>query len=251
MTLPKISVILIAVGLCAFVAFPLLGMKKKVPESSTEIEVKGDREGHVVVTDAKTGEEIRTFTMNKGVVRETHILEGGRVVAAAQKDFTVFWDVKTGKEIRRFNERIYKFSHDGKKFVTFQAKVEGNLVIYSNPDFTKQFTLKGIENWGPRLVLFSPNDRFLLVRFYSFCPLADDLYLNFAHSKYSTGLHLYDLEFGSIIKEFEEGHYDIKGSGEFSSDSKYYYMRITDPSRGIIFDGHRRFNLETNTWESY
>jgi WD40 repeat protein len=81
--------------------------------------VSGSREGQVTVTDTISGETIHTFEIDSGVVvRETFILEGGKTVAASQKDHAVFWDLTTGEEIRRFLQIIYGFYRNKIKFFT-------------------------------------------------------------------------------------------------------------------------------------
>jgi len=90
---------------------------------SSRYSVSGSRQGQVTVKDAATGEVIRTFQMDDGVVvRETFLLDGGKTVAASQKDHTIFWDLTTGKKNRRFPQRIYGFSPDEKIFLLMKIK---------------------------------------------------------------------------------------------------------------------------------
>ncbi len=100
--------------------------KEKTP-SASPYSVSGSREGQVTVKDATTGEVFRTFEMDSGVVvRETFLLDGGKTVAASQKDHTIFWDLTTGKKNRRFPQRIYGFSPDEKTFFTYEKKTRNS-----------------------------------------------------------------------------------------------------------------------------
>jgi hypothetical protein len=48
----------------------------------------------------------------------------------------VFWDLATGREIHRFPERIYGFSHDETKFFTCELP-QGIIFLHGYPNFTK------------------------------------------------------------------------------------------------------------------
>lgn len=70
--------------------------------STSRYSVSGSRNGLVTVKEPIFSEVIRTFQMDTGVVvRETFLLDGGKTVAASQKDHTVFWNLETGREISR------------------------------------------------------------------------------------------------------------------------------------------------------
>ncbi|MEG3859109.1 WD40 repeat domain-containing protein, partial [Microcoleus sp. herbarium12] len=137
--------------------------------------VSGSRQGEVTVKDVTTGEVIRTFQMDSEVVvRETFLLDGGQTVAASQKDHAVFWDLTTGEEIHRFPQRIYGFTRDESKFFTFE--VPGSKVcLYSYPDLT--FVCQLSDNTsGPQSFRFSPDERFLVIRFMTGFPSTDKNY---------------------------------------------------------------------------
>ena len=91
-------------------------------DKANRYSVSGSRSGTVTVTETVSGKVVRTFQMDSGVVvRETFLLDGGKTVAASQKDHAVFWDLETGREIRRFPQRIYGFSPDETKFFTYES----------------------------------------------------------------------------------------------------------------------------------
>ncbi len=111
-------------------------MNRENTPSVSRYSVSGSREGQVTVKDAASGETIRTFEMDSGVVvRETFLLEGGKTVAASQKDRAVFWDLTTGEEIRRFPQIIYGFADDESKFFTYETP-GSKVCLYSYPDLT-------------------------------------------------------------------------------------------------------------------
>jgi len=213
--------------------------------------VSGSRQGQVTVKDATTGEIIRTFQMDSGVVvRETFLLEGGKTVAASQKDHAVFWDLETGKEVRRFPQRIYGFSHDETKFFTWKLSQENYyILLYSYPDMSLSCKMLGSPAGGPDKFKFSPNDRFLDVSFHSRVPLSDEDYIN--PPIYVSSLRLtniFNLQKCEVIEEFSKLRYG--GLAEFSSDSKFYILN--DP---IWVDGRRisppcNFNLSTYQLEN-
>jgi hypothetical protein len=94
-------------------------LRRENTVSNSRYSVSGDIHGIVTVKDAVSSEVIRTFQMDNGrVVCKTFLLDGGKTVAASQIDHTVFWQLATGREVRRFPQRIYGFSHDETKFFT-------------------------------------------------------------------------------------------------------------------------------------
>jgi hypothetical protein len=127
-----------------------------------------------------------------------------RLVAASQKDHTVFWELATGKEIRRFPQRIYGFSHDETKFFTWQAMdKKHNILLYSYPDMNLMCKLLPYQGLAPEKFHFSPNDRFLVVSFYSGVPFSDEDYIS--PPIVISGLrltHLFDLQKCEVIEDF-------------------------------------------------
>ncbi|ODH03127.1 hypothetical protein A4S05_20730 [Nostoc sp. KVJ20] len=100
--------------------------------------------------------------MDKGVVvREVFLLDGGRTVAACQKDHAIFWNLATGQQIYRFPKRIYGFSHNETKF--FSYKYPDGVSLYAYPEMTQICELLNRRMSGPFHFLFSPDDRFLVV----------------------------------------------------------------------------------------
>ncbi len=142
---------------------------------TSRYQISGDRVGKVTVKDTASGEVIRTFEMDEGVVvRELFLLDGGKTVAASQKDHAVVWDLKTGREIGRVNQRVYGFSHDETKFFTHYYP-EG-VALYAYPGLKKICQLLSQPTDGPASFLFSPDDRFLFIASATGFPSTDENY---------------------------------------------------------------------------
>ncbi len=214
--------------------------------SVSRYSISGSRNGIVTVKDTVSSEVIRTFQMDEGVVvRETFLLDGGKTVAASQKDHTVFWELATGREIRRFPQRIYGFSHDETKFFTYQFP-QGIIFLHSYPSFTLVCKIrKG--GGGPGQFRFSPNDRFLNIQFATGYPASDE---NYPHRnptrsavKYA---RLFDIETCQEIKEFSQ--LDLLSIGEFSADSNFLVTpeyTVVDLNSRLIVRTLWRFNVKT------
>ncbi len=213
-------------------------------ESASRYSISGSRSGTVTVTDAASGKIIRTFQMDSGVVvRETFLLDGGKTVAASQKDHAIFWDLETGREIRRFPQRIYGFSPDETKFFTYESP--GQVFLYAYPNGARICKLVEIVN-GPAEFQFSPNSRFLVINFVTGWP-TDDKFYPLPKDDYwriSINIKLFELVNYQEIKEFSALH--IFSLGYFSADSNFYYMKDavirTNPG---IEKGSWQFDLET------
>ncbi|MEG4807455.1 hypothetical protein QUA82_06985 [Microcoleus sp. F8-D3] len=214
--------------------------------SASRYSVSGSRNGIVTVKDAVSSEVIRTFKMDDGVVvRETFLLDGGRTVAASQKDHAVFWDLETGKEIRRFPQRIYGFSHDETKFFTYELP-QGIIFLHRYPSFTLVCKWKK-GSPGPEQFRFSPNSRFLNITFSNGYPPSDENYplpdrsggpVNYAR--------LFDIETCQEIKEFSQ--LNLLSIGEFSADSNFLVTpeyTVVDLNTRQILRTLWRFNLKT------
>ena len=214
--------------------------------------VSGSRQGQVTVKDATTGEIIRTFQMDSGVVvRETFLLEGGKTVAASQKDHTVFWDLETGKEVRRFPQRIYGFSPDETKFFTYESP-SAQVFLYTYPNGERICKLveriqgpAGSQFSPNRGFEFSPNSQFLVIAFYPGMPSDDENYPNSNPvMRGYTIVKLFNLRDCDDVEEFSE--LGIRRLGEFTRDSKSYYMKdINIDTNNGRKEGSWLFNLET------
>lgn len=206
----------------------------------------GDRQGQVTVREITSGEVIHTFGMDEGiVVREVFLLDGGKTVAASQKKHAIFWDLATGKEIYRFSQRIYGFSHDETKFFTY--KYPEGMFLYSYPDLRQICTLAK-KRMPPGLFhfLFSPNDRFLVVWFANGYPSSDENYprRNPVRSALAC-TKLFNLNTCQEIQEFSQLR--ALGEGKFSQDSRFYDFKKTKrslPDNNLVTKSWR-FNLTT------
>ncbi|MEG4503509.1 hypothetical protein QUA81_10735 [Microcoleus sp. F6_B4] len=219
-------------------------MDRENTPSVSPYSVSGSREGQVTVTDTASGETIRTFQMDSGVVvRETFLLDGGKTVAASQKDHAVFWDLTTGEEICRFPQRIYGFTPDESKFFTFETP-GSKVCLYTYPD--SSFVCQLSENTsGPESFRFSPDERFLLIRFMTGFPSTDKNYPRRNHvTRGFVYTKLFKIQDCQEISEFSR--LNIMGIGEFSADSRYYeipekFITILSPLKKARW----RFDLTT------
>ena len=218
--------------------------------SNSRYFVNGYRQGLVMVKHATTAEPIRTFFMDYGVVvRETFLLDGGKTVAASQKDHTVFWDFETSKEISRFPQRIYGFYHDETKFFTLKEP-EGTLVLYAYPSLKFICELIPKENRGGIMdFTLAPNDGFLMVMFASNYPESDENYPRGDFSlRGSFTVHLFNPETCQEIKEFTQAFGLETYSGIFSPDSNFIELKrafVTKPGSSGSEEGSWRFNLKS------
>lgn len=178
-------------------------------------------------------------------MRETFLLEGGKVVAASQKDSARFWDLETGREIRRFPQRIYNFSHDESMFFTYTFP-QGIVFLYSYPSFTLVCKIKKGAP-GPEQFRFSPNNRFLNIKFSNGYPASDENYPKPNPSRRPIiYARLYDINTCQKIREFYQ--LNLLSIGEFSADSNFL---VTPEYRRPEFNSDRllrtfwRFNLKT------
>jgi hypothetical protein len=200
-------------------------------------EVRGDREGRVVVRNATSGKTVTTFTARPGVIRRVFLLDGGDTVVVSQKDQTLFWDLAANRERRRIDEQIYGFNHAEDKFLTFSAKKGAGLSEY--PTLDRICSLKPAPSVGPESFRFSPDDRYLAILFASGRPESDE---SFPHPdpvrrgvRYS---RLFDLRNCREIDAFTT--LDAKCLGEFSKDSQVYEL----PDCTLKVDG----KVATGSW---
>ena len=187
-------------------------------------QVCGDRQGQVTVREITSLEVIRTFGMDEGVVvREVFLLDGGRTVAASQKDHAVFWDLATGQQVHRFQQRIYGFSHDETKFFTY--KYPDGVSLYAYPELTQICELLKRRMAGPFHFLFSPDNRFLVVWFAAGYPSSDKNYPKRNRARAALAYtKLFNLDTCQEIQEFSRLR---PGKGKFSPDSRFYDFKKT------------------------
>ena len=242
------SLSLFFLSLVLFMAMALghvSGGLSALEDKANRYSVSGSRSGTVTVTETVSGKVVRIFQMDSGVVvRETFLLDGGKTVAASQKDHAIFWDLETGREIRRFPQRIYGFSPDETKFFTYESP--GHVFLYAYPNAARICKLVEVGYAGPAEFHFSPNSRFLVIYFLTGMP-ADDQYYPYPNPDYwriSITIKLFNLQYCQDIQEFSELR--LLSLGEFSLDSKFYYLKHTriwtEPSNER---GSWQFNLET------
>ena len=219
--------------------------------SNGRYSVSGDIHGIVTVKDAVSSDVIRTFQMDvRGVVWKTFLLNGGKTIVASQKGHTVFWDLETGREIRRFPQRIYGFSHDETKFFTWKLVDKNhNILLYSYPNMNLTCKLLPYQGLGPEKFQFSPNDRFLAVDLYTGVPLSDEEYLD--PPMHISGLrlrNLFDLKMCQVIEQYSKLLYG--GLAEFSPDSKFYILKESLSINGRRISAPCNFNLSNYQLEN-
>lgn len=218
-----------------------LSTEKQTP--TTRYEVRGDRQGKVTVIDTASGKVIRTFGMDAGVaVRERFILDGGKTIAASQKDHTVFWDLATGREIGRVNERVRGFSSSKNKLIS-QNK-EG-IFLYAYPQLSQICKLTNHTEAGIIYFLFSPDSRFLYVQFHTVIPPVETSYPS--HNAADSGViynKIFNLRTCQEIEEFSVLDIHVK-SLKFSSDSNILYATgsLFTMQEGRLKEGAWQFDL--------
>lgn len=208
--------------------------------STGSYEITGSRDGTVIVKDKISRQVIRRFQMGKGVVRELFLLDDGKIVAASQAEHTVFWDLATGQKLKKFNQRIYGFSHNKTRFFTFsQGKSYGmgKVSLYNYPQQNLLCELATNLSVQPETFVFSPNDQFLAILF-STAPDTGRVIKNVIISK------MFNIETCEEIEEFSELR--ALKIGEFSQDSKFYQLMDTELFIGSNYQkGSWQFNLTT------
>ena len=79
-------------------------------ETVAGLKIEGDRHG-VVTVRSPAGERLHEFRMGPGVVRETYLLERGQVhLSPVRRIGRCSGILRTGKEVRSLDRRIYGFS---------------------------------------------------------------------------------------------------------------------------------------------
>ena len=220
--------------------------------SVSRYSVSGDRWGRVTVKNATTGQVISSFQMDYGVVvRETFFLDGGKTLAASQKDHTVFWDLATGREIRRFPDRIYGFSHDQTKFFTLKSLAEGTLLLYAYPNLTSICELIPEAAGGNGIMGFSlaPNDQLLTVMFAPNYPESDENYPQGDPSARTViSVNLFNLETCQEIKEFAQAFSLGFDTGTFSPDSNFIEVKTFFSGKAFYQGKELSIRFEWGTW---
>jgi hypothetical protein len=224
--------------------------RKEHTVSNDRYSVSGDRWGRVTVKNATTGQVIHSFQMDYGVVvRETFFLDGGNTLVASQKDHSVFWDLTTGKEIRRFPQRIYGFTHDETKFFTLKDP-DLILSLYAHPNLTSICELRPEASGGGIMDFsLSPNDKFLVVMFASNYPESDENYPG-GDSSYRTtiSVNLFNLETCQEIKEFAQAFNPGFDTGTFSQDSNFIEVKTFFSGKAFSQGKELSIRQEWGTW---
>ncbi|MGC1247493.1 MAG: hypothetical protein WA865_14865 [Spirulinaceae cyanobacterium] len=206
-------------------------------------QVSGDEAGKVTVVDADSGEVVNTFQIDEGgVIEETFVLDEGKTIAAAQNQQTIFWNLETGEEIGRVQGRMYNFFEGQNNRIITYVEKEEQTFTYSYPDLDSQCQsgriLELLENDYFRL---SPDGRYLAVLFGIPFEPEDE-----AITKYIPSSGLYDLQSCSEIKIADHPALEPKRIGEFSPDSRYYFVEHTYFRLGTSFAfGAIKFDLQT------
>jgi hypothetical protein len=168
----------------------------------------------VRVVDESTGRTVGEITRPAGVVREVFALNNGTVLAISQKDFTQFFDLKSRKQIRNLDKRIYTFDRSGNSAIAYTS--DHDLVLVSYPSFRERI-IASAQHGGPSAVLFSPESEYVAVQFCNRYPLSDAEYPNPVLEKTLYWVKLYDLENREQVTEVKDFFL-----GSFSADSRFY-----------------------------
>ncbi len=202
----------------------------------------GNQEGRVSFGDFQ--KQVYThFQMDADKwVREVFVLDDGKTVGASQADHTVFWDVATGKETGRVAERVYGFSHDGRKF--FTRSEDGKLWLYKYPERKRLRQIETNVGAGMDAFLFSPNDRYLAIKFTFARPEPESTYPR-PHriNNNIVSISIYDLDTGANVSSWSPYTFN-HNMGVFSPDSRYYDVEDTIITR-YVESGVWRYDLTT------
>jgi hypothetical protein len=184
----------------------------------------------LAVIDPASGDTIHRIAQPAGVIREMVALDNGRIVMTTTANESEFWNAATGKLERRFDNRIYAFSHDQSLAVTFTRA--HSLTILNFPGLTRKTVLLAKNDWGPSALEFSADDHYLAVEFCNLYPLSDEAFQNPVFDKANYRTLVFDLLQGKQIPEV--GGVLI---GRFAEDSKSYFA-----------DDGREYDLVNRTW---
>ena len=212
-------------------------------------QIIGNRSGQIIVKSKTTGEVIYNFHMATGVVvREILLLADGKTLVTSQKDRAAFWDLETGRQLATFPQRIYGFSHNEKKFLTYS---EGKLRLYNYPKLTLACQLENVTTVGPEKFVFSANDHFLAVLFATGRPESDEYYPGTGPLRRSIRYSkLFDVNNCQENEEFSKLR--IFQLGKFSNNSQFYdienYPHYVENEKRYV-TANWRFDLITNKLE--
>lgn len=215
----KFSTILLEKGLFYVLAvFCLLDAASAVCDDPAIFTAEIDDAGKIAVVDESDGSAVHVIEKPAGVVRELHALAAGTIVAVSQKDFTDFIDTENGKQIRRYERRIYAFSHgENLCAALFTVETEHKLIILTYPELSQKFILEPGASAGPAELVFSPNDLYLAVQFSNAYPLSDEMYIDPVLDGILYWVCVFDLENGQKIPEIGGAYL-----GSFTEDSHHY-----------------------------
>jgi len=215
---------------------------EQVVLESEVYQIIGSRTGEVTVKNRASGEVLRTFQMQKDVViRELFLLDGGNILAASQKNNTMFWDLRTNRRIRNFPGRVYGISHNEEEFLTYDED-EKKLLLYSYPSFEQTCELPTDNpDVGIAESAFSPNDKFLAVVLVPGKPESDKYYPGVDPAR--TGRNYSKLFNSKSCQETQDfSKLNIFQLGNFSTDSQFYYIDGYIPS---VKEGKKQYTKET------
>ncbi len=183
----------------------------------------------------------RAAALEPGVVRGVIRLEGGARVIVARLHSSQLWDTEPEALVRELAGCVHGLSADERVYAAFIPWPEAAMEVRRLDGEALLLRWAHPAGYGIEKVLFSPNGRFLAVRFSSTHPVPDALWGSPAeHMKAVACVALFDLERGLLLEAF--GLRLAEGLGRFTADSRLYRR----PGAGG--SAPRDFDLERGDW---
>jgi len=204
-------------------------------------------DGIVSVVDVSSQSTVREFSTGAGELRETFLIESQTLVVVSKKDQATIRDIDSGEIVRTIPRRIYAFTPDGEKYITYEPGDEGGLYIEDSKRAEVLAKLYAGDYGGPVSLSFSTDNRYLAVHFNSEYPLTDEQYPHPYLDHSVDWVEMFDLSTNQLIQEFREEHSIFLG--EFEGVA--YYLRNQEVRvGGELWDEGLRFLPDERRWES-
>jgi len=181
----------------------------------------------------------RVIATQDGILRNIFTLKRGSQMILSGLDSSDLWDSSAGI-IRRINGCVHGLSDDESAYVAFVPWPESTMEVrrLESDDLVLKWAHPA--RYGVNSVLFSPDGRYLAVRFSSTHPVPDDRWgIKADVMKAVDCLALFDLDLASRVEAF--GVLYGGAMGEFTNDSRYYLRRV-------LRVGAQVFDLERGEW---
>jgi len=232
--------------LSAVMTLPLLMLLFGAFEARADLEIAGAEDGSVRIIDHSSRNTIQRFETGPGKGRETFMIESETLAVVSKIDKAIIWNLSTEEPLRTHQRRIYAFTPDEKKYITYETGEDGGLFVEDARSFQIVSNIYPGDRGGPVEMNFSADGRYLAVHFNSEYPLSDEQYPNPWLDHSVDWVEMFDLSTGRAIPEFREEHSIFLG--EFAE--KAFYLRNSEVLiSGEPWDQGMRFLPEEQRWE--